>query len=90
MADFLGLGVRQVARYESEENEPTAEVVSKTARVFDVSADFLLGLTDNPNPHIQSDDLSTTESAIIAAFRRGDVVEAVKTIVNDEKALNRA
>lgn len=86
LAEMLGLGIRQIARYESEENEPTADILARMARVFEVSTDYLLGLTDNPNPHLQTEDLTPKETAVISAWRRGDKLEAIKTIINDEKA----
>lgn len=81
LAELLSINVRQIARYESNETDPSGEIVSRIASAFGVSADYLLGLTDNPFPHVGSEDLSEQERRIIAALRGGDVVSAIKEIV---------
>ena len=35
-----------IARWESGENEPTASYIIKIAKIFNTTADFLLGFTD--------------------------------------------
>jgi transcriptional regulator with XRE-family HTH domain len=46
----LGIGVstRQYQRYESGGQEPTLSVIIKLCHYFNVSADYLLGLSDDP------------------------------------------
>ena len=48
----LGVGISpaQISRYESGERTPTEEVIRRVAIFFGVSADYLLGLTDDPSP----------------------------------------
>lgn len=83
MAEFLNVGTRQIARYESGENDPSGDIVSRSAQIFNVSADYLLGLTDDPTPSILIAGLSDKERALISAWRRGDVVEAMRTLIAD-------
>jgi len=82
MADALDIGSASIARYERGENDPTADVLLKMARFFSVSVDYLLGADDDPQEHISL--LSERENHAIAAWRRGDRMEAVKVIVTDE------
>ena len=51
LAEKLGIGQSTLAEYESGRVIPTATVVAITAKFFGVSADYLLGLTDNPSPN---------------------------------------
>jgi len=42
----LGISLNSYRRYETNEREPTAPLLVKMARFFDVSLDYLVGLTD--------------------------------------------
>lgn len=46
IATGLGIPLRTYQRYEYGEREPQASVVADMARFFQVSADYLLGLSD--------------------------------------------
>jgi len=48
VAEAIGVTVRQYQRYEKAEHQPTLPVIIKLADYFDVSADYLLGRSDNP------------------------------------------
>jgi len=82
LAKLLGLGNSMVWRYESGENDPTAEVLTRMAKVFDVTADYLLGLTDDPARHLAFEDLSEMERKSIIAVRQREIVEAVQTFAS--------
>jgi transcriptional regulator with XRE-family HTH domain len=84
LAALLDVGYAQINRYESGRITPTGDVIARIAAVFNVSTDYLLGLTDDPAPHFRVDNLSAKERAVLSAMRQGDVVEAIKVIVNDE------
>ena len=44
----VNINERTYRRYEAGEIEPSATNINKLADFFDVSADYLLGRTDNP------------------------------------------
>jgi transcriptional regulator with XRE-family HTH domain len=46
MADLLGVKQQSYARYEYGTGEPSLDIVIKMTEIFDVSADYLLGLSD--------------------------------------------
>lgn len=81
MAEALNIAMRMVAKYEAEEADPSSDVISRMAEVFNVSADYLLGRTDDPTPCGQSTDLTPYERAVLAALRRGDALAAMKSII---------
>jgi len=82
-AEVLGMSKNQVSRYERGSNDPTGESLIKIAQALDVSVDYLLGLSDVFDPY-QGAGLSDKEKKAISAWRYGDKVDAVRTIVNDE------
>lgn len=47
LADFCRVSKSALARYERGEQEPTSGVIIQMADYFEVSADFLLGRTEN-------------------------------------------
>ena len=85
LAERLGIGELQIWRYENGETEPKGMIVAKIAVFFNVSTDYLLGVSDELGTF--QEKLDPKERAVIAAWRRGDIVEAARTILNDENAV---
>lgn len=79
LANQLGIGPNQISRYETGQNTPGAEILFDLAVFFDVSADYLLGLTDTRRNF--GSELSEVESRIVRAMRQGDKLEAIRLIV---------
>ena len=50
VADKLGILQQTYYKYENNRVTPSADVVIKLADAYDVSADYLLGLSDTPRP----------------------------------------
>lgn len=50
LADVLGLKPTAISNYESERNEPSFEKLIVLSKYFDVSCDYLLGVTDSYLP----------------------------------------
>ena len=51
VADMLFVNRRTYAAYENGVNSMTPETLIKIAKLHNVSVDYLLELTDNPNPY---------------------------------------
>lgn len=51
MAELLNITPRNYQRYESGEVDPPTSKLIKLADYFDVSTDYLLGRTNNPDSH---------------------------------------
>ena len=49
IADSIGLAISAVSSYESGSRFPSYDVLVKLARIFHVSTDYLLGMTDKRN-----------------------------------------
>lgn len=50
LAEKMGFSRGQIANYEQGTRQPDFETLQKFADFFEVSTDYLLGRTDNPNP----------------------------------------
>lgn len=49
IADRIGLAISAVSSYESGTRYPSYDVLVKLARIFHVTTDYLLGMTENRN-----------------------------------------
>ena len=49
VAEKIGIMQQMYYKYEADKNIPSAEVIKKIAVAFNVSTDYLLGLSDVPN-----------------------------------------
>lgn len=83
LGEVIGHNARQIWRWESEETEMGADKLKHIAEALDVSADFLLGRTDDP--HSDKKQLSTDEQLVVEAMRRGDGMEAIRVIATAGK-----
>ena len=50
LAKIFNTTQRTISNWEAGRNEPPYEILRKYAIFFGVSTDYILGLTDNPNP----------------------------------------
>ena len=48
VADMLGCSRQAYSYYETNKREPNLETLRKLSAYFNVSADYLLGISDNP------------------------------------------
>jgi transcriptional regulator with XRE-family HTH domain len=84
LAYQLEISIGQIWRYEAGKTDPSAHVLGRMAKTLGTTADYLLGLTDDPLlPGITEKDLSLKERTIITALREGRNYEAIKVIVNE-------
>lgn len=81
LAERAGIEVLQVWRYENGKSKPNMDYVATLAQALSTSADYLIGLSDDPTPRELSGDLSAVERIVLLALRRGENYEAIKAIV---------
>lgn len=63
LAQKLDLVKGTVSAYEQDKMYPSVEVLIKLCRIFDVSADYLLGLSDNM--HLMKSELTDEQMCMI-------------------------
>lgn len=73
LADIVGVTGKQIWRYENALNIPSADILLRLVQELQVSADYLLGLTDDPSGHFDEDELTPNERKLLSAYRRGDL-----------------
>ena len=55
LAELLGVGETQITGIEHGRNTTTAERIALICQHYGVSSDYLLGLTDDPEPNYKKD-----------------------------------
>lgn len=64
VADQIGVSEVTISRYISGKRTPRLDIIIKIANLFNVSTDFLLGISSNPNQLTNSGNLNTDISEI--------------------------
>lgn len=72
LAELLDIGQTQIWRYENGKSAPNSDILLKIASFFNVSTDYLLGLSDEPKGYFEV-ELTPDEQKVLAAYRRGDI-----------------
>lgn len=71
IADYLGIPLRTYQNYEREINDPDSNVLCKLADYYDVTLDYLLELSDVPNPtKVETVMLSSEEMELLTLFHQ--------------------
>lgn len=89
LAERAGVNQQAIARYEKNITEATDGALTSIARALNITSDYLLGLSDLPTPVSNVfNDISDRELSIIGHLRAGRTLEAIRTIVDRERAEN--
>lgn len=51
LSAIINVNKHSISSYERDKSEPPDEIKIRIAKYFGVSMDYLLGMTDNPNPY---------------------------------------
>ena len=66
LAEKLGVSNKSISKYERGEREPDFNTLKKLSNIFNVSIDYLLGLSDNKN----GENVNTNTDADIALLAK--------------------
>lgn len=72
VADYLQISSNVYSRYELEKRQPTIDSLIRIAKFFDVSVDYMLGISDIPNIAVCPKNFSKYEMELIKAAREAD------------------
>ncbi|MCE7947231.1 MAG: XRE family transcriptional regulator [Chloroflexi bacterium CFX4] len=78
LAEMIKADQKRISKYENAQSGVTSDTLTALARALKTSADYLLGLTDDPEP--PDDELKIEEHQALNAWRRGDKIEAIRII----------
>jgi transcriptional regulator with XRE-family HTH domain len=81
VARVIGISPSQLYKYERGLHQPPAGPVAKLAKLFEVSPDYLLGLTDRPQATYAESSLSAIERELLQYARSGDLQAAMERLL---------
>jgi len=70
LARECGIAESVIRRYESGVSEPSTTSLKLIAEKLNISADYLLGITDKPRGYLGDGQISDEEDQLLNAFRR--------------------
>lgn len=79
LGHLCNLGVNQINRYENGLNDPSTEILSLIARHLNVTTDYLLGLTDEPQGYM-TESLRNDERQLLDAYTTGDLATIIRLV----------
>jgi len=95
IANYLGCAVRTVQAYERGEREFPIDMIPLIARLYNVSADYLFGLSDEMQPQAkefeQATGLSEKSVALLQSMKNDGLAESLNLLLemNDFKRIVR-
>ncbi len=79
LAKKLGYGSSTISNYESGHNQPSINDLTKIAKEFDVSLDYLLGVVDVRTPAVHFADIET--ASIMETINSFDLLKKKEAIL---------
>lgn len=84
ISELAGLAMSQISRYENGKSDPDAMQIKKLAMALDATADFLLGLSDDPESTYRPEQKYTLqEKLLIAKWRSGELDEVAREALSE-------
>ena len=93
MGQFLGFGTGVISRYENGISDPLPAQLVEMSKRLEVSVDWLLGLTDDPEPNPRgrpakkefekAEPKNIREAAFLDAYRSGELLKLIKELAQE-------
>jgi repressor LexA len=83
---FLNFGKGSISRYENGDNDPLPNQLVEMSRKLQVSVDWLLGLSDDPETSLRRNDLTTEEVLLLTKYRSGELEKLAHDILGEALA----
>ncbi len=83
LAKALHIAQQQVTRWESGANDPSADTLERIAKVLECTADWLLGLVDEPTQRLQARELTPDEEQLLDLYRQRKLPQMITRLVNE-------
>lgn len=81
LSKLLEIGDNQINKYENGGAEPSLRVLYRIAEQLGVTADYLIGLSDDPHGYMSA-DLRTDERQLLDAYTVGDSTTILKLVTD--------
>jgi transcriptional regulator with XRE-family HTH domain len=89
LARLCGIGENQINKYENGGSDPSLANLKVIAQVLEVSADYLLGLSDHPIGSL-NEKLKPDEHQLLAAYVSGDSATIMELVSSRLRQLSKS
>ena len=83
LARHLDVSAQQITRWESGANDPAGDAVARMAKTLECTADWLLGLVDQPQAHLRIRELSAEEQQLIDLYRQDKLPDIITRLAHE-------
>lgn len=90
LATAMGVAQQAINRWERGKLDASLPALKDMARILGVSADYLLGLVDNPKDHYAEDRLTPEQRKLLWLIDQGMSIEAIEEIAGLAKRRNQS
>lgn len=81
VAKALGVTIQAVSKWERTLDAPSNERIFQLHRLFSASADYLLGLVEEPYQHVEEEKLPPDERKLLELYRTGKLPKILGDIL---------
>ena len=89
LAKAFDLSPSTIAMYESGNRNPDADTLKKMAAYFDVSVDYLLGITNIPNPPEKIKNAISNDPELLKFWKEVKNREELQTLLKQSNKLDK-
>jgi len=79
LVDLCEINMYQISRYENGKSDPLADYLELMVRHLNVSADYLIGLSDFPHATF-GEPLTSEQSQLLHAYEYGDMATVLEMV----------
>lgn len=87
IADKLGITAQSYSAFERGVKDPSSERLKQFCKILECSADYLLGLTPEPDETIEVKALPKDEQNLLEGYRKGKIPRIVKRFLSDPASI---
>ncbi len=80
LSDAMRVPQQHISRWENEKVDPGSFALKQMAQILEVSADFLLGLSDSTGDNADYASLPPLQRKLLWLIDNGQIVEAIQTL----------
>lgn len=84
LAEFLGLDRTTYAKYETGDSEPTFETIIKLANYYEVTTDYILGVTSDRNPQYNEEQVNKLTTDLERVLVKLGVIEEGEDLTDEQ------
>lgn len=88
-ADALGITTQAISNFELGKRTPNTERIIEFCRLYNASADFMLGFVGQPDQHLELTSLRPDQQKLLELYEDGKIPRVIRQLLGDPDFLQR-